>query len=492
MASRMVSQRAVEKVDVCIVGSGVSGIGMAVNLLREGKRSFVILEKAESVGGTWRDNTYPGCACDVSSQLYSFSFAPKPDWARMYAAQPEIRAYLEACVEKFGIRPFCRFGAEVARARYDSDAAAWTIEAKDGRVFHARLLVFGVGGLHQPALPDLPGLQTFEGNAFHSSRWNHSASLHGKSVAVIGTGASAIQFIPKIQPQVSALHVYQRTPAWIVSKTDTVIAKGVQRAFARFPPLQKALRFAVWARSELFGLTYYKRSLPDVGEYLARKHLEDQVPEGELRAALTPNYRAGCKRLLISNDFYPAIAQSNVSLITHGIREITKDSVITGDGTERKTEIIVYGTGFHATRLLEGVDVVGTGDVRLADVWKGSPEAFLGITVTGFPNLFLLMGPNTALGHNSVLTMIEAQIAYVMSALAMLEKLKARALEVRADRQAAFVQEVQARLEGTVWQSGCKSWYQAADGKNRALWPGSVLEYIRRTKRLEPSDYRFL
>lgn len=481
-------------VDVCIIGSGFSGLGMGARLKQEGKRSFVILEKAQSVGGTWRENTYPGCACDISSHLYSFSFAPKPDWSRMFPTQPEIRAYLEDCATRLGLRPHLRFGAEVTQAAFDDAAKVWRVTTRDGAIVTARALVSGMGGLHKPLFPDLPGLATFAGPAFHSAEWRHDVDLAGKRVAVIGTGASAIQFVPQIQPKVAKLTLFQRTPPWILPKRDAPMPAWAQSLFRSMPATQNALRFWVWARNELLGLGFVRAHAdrPHLGEKIARQHLEAQTPDPDLRARLTPDYRLGCKRALISNDYYPAVSQPNVTLVTHGISRIVPEGIITTDGVLHEADVLIFGTGFKAMDVLNPVVITGSGGRVLNEDWRTHPEAFLGVTVTGYPNLFLLMGPNTGLGHNSMIFMIESQIAYVLAALKLLDERGAGAMDVKPAAQRAFNTEIGARLASTIWATGCKSWYLGADGKNAAIWPGLTYEYRRRTAHVNADDYEFV
>ena len=485
------------EVDVCVVGSGFSGLGMGIHLKREGRRSFVILEKAGSVGGTWRENTYPGCACDISSHLYSFSFAPKADWSRMYPTQPEIRDYLEDCATRFEVRGHMRFHSRVERADYDAVDRVWRVKLADGSTVTARALISGMGGLHKPLLPDVPGVGNsgvgkFKGPAFHSAQWDHSVDLAGKTVAVIGTGASAIQFVPEIQPKVKALHLYQRTPPWIVPKQDFAMARWAQQMFAAAPVTQGALRRYVWTRNEILGATLINSTKEHAGQKLAREHIAANIADPELRAKLTPTFKFGCKRVLISNDYYAAVAQPNVDLVTQAVQRIAADGVVTSDGSLREADVLIYGTGFKPFDVLNPTVITGRDGRILNDDWKRRPEAFLGITVSGYPNFFLLMGPNTGLGHNSMIYMIESQIQYIMDALRMLDNRGVRAMDVKPGRQKTFNAELEKRLGGTVWASGCKSWYMSADGKNPAIWPGLTGEYRRRTKKVDEEDYAFL
>ena len=480
------------EVDVCVIGSGFSGLGMGIHLKREGRRSFVILEKAGAVGGTWRENTYPGCACDVSSHLYSFSFAPKPDWSRMYPTQPEIRDYLEACATKFGVRENMRFHTRVDRADYDAVARVWRVKTASGSTIAARALVSGMGGLHKPLLPDVPGLDKFKGPAFHSAQWNHGVDLAGKTVAVIGTGASAIQFVPKIQPLAKKLMLFQRTPPWILPKRDPEMSGWMKSMFAAAPATQEALRRFVWARNEVLGLGFINAKGEHPGEKIARDHFAAQVPDAALREKLTPTYKLGCKRVLISNDYLPAVSQSNVELVTQNVQRVAAEGVVTSDGSIHEADVLIYATGFKAMDVLNPTVITGRDGRVLNDDWKSHPEAFLGITVSGYPNFFMMMGPNTGLGHNSMIFMIESQIQYIMDALRLLDGRGVRAMDVKADRQKTFNAELVERLGGTVWTSGCRSWYMSADGKNPAIWPGLTGEYRRRTRKVDEEDYAYL
>lgn len=477
-------------VDVLIVGTGFSGLGMAIALKKEAKRSFLVIEKASSLGGTWRDNTYPGCACDVPSHLYSFSFAPNPNWSRMYPTQPEIRAYLESVADKFGVRSAIRFDAGLTSAAWDDQAKRWRVIDDKGRHYTARALVSGIGGLHKPLIPKLPGAEDFAGEAFHSAQWRHDINLDGKSVAVIGTGASAIQFVPEIRKTAARLTVFQRTPAWIMPKLDRPISEGERGMFAALPFTQNLMRRAIYARCE-FNATGFLSARMTLGEKMARAHLEQQVQDPNLRARLTPNYTMGCKRVLISNDWYPALQQPNVALISQAITQIEADGVRTSDDVLHQADVIIYATGFQAMDVLNPATIAGKDNRLLNDEWRTHPEAFYGITVAGYPNLFLLMGPNTGIGHNSMIFMIESQIRHVMSALKALDARRAETIEVRRVIQDAFNAELETRLEKTVWKSGCASWYLTADGKASAIWPGYTFEYRNKTKKVDARDYDF-
>ena len=480
-----------EHARVVVVGSGFSGIGSAVRLTQQGVDDFVVLERADSVGGTWRDNTYPGCACDVPSHLYSFSFAPNPDWSHVFSRQPEIRAYLERVTDDFGVRPHLHTGTDLLSGVWDDAAMLWRLETSKGAMT-ADVVVSGCGGLVEPALPDVPGVETFQGEAFHSARWDHAVDLTGKRVAVIGTGASAIQFVPAIQPRVGRLVLFQRTPPWIVPRLDREYGERQKRLLRRLPALQRVARTGqYWVREwNLLAFTGSGR-LRAVAEKEARKHLERQVPDPALREKLTPDYAFGCKRVLISNDYLPALTQPNVSVVTSGITEVRPHSVVDADGVEHEVDVIVYGTGFRVMDIPLAHRLTGREGRTLAEEWdKTGAQAHRGTTVAGFPNLFLLLGPNTALGHSSVVFMIEEQIAYVMKALEALDAFGVQALEVRREAQDAYNEALQDQLDDTVWNTGgCRSWYRDAEGRNFTLWPTHTFTFRAQTARFDASSY---
>jgi cation diffusion facilitator CzcD-associated flavoprotein CzcO len=475
---------------VAIVGSGFSGLGMAVKLKQAGIDDFVILERAGDLGGTWRDNTYPGCQCDVESNLYSFSFALNPAWSRSYSPQAEIWDYLRLCAEKFRLIPHIRYRHEVLSAAWDDGAARWRIETSAGSL-SADVLVAAVGPLSEPSLPSIPGLDTFTGTRFHSAAWNHHLELDGKRVAVIGTGASAIQFVPYIQPLVAQLHLFQRTPPWVLPHRDRPVSRLARRLYRSVPGFQRLVRGAVYWSRELFVLPFMKVRPNPTPERMARHHLETQVADPELRARLTPDYAIGCKRILISNNYYPAIQQPNVELVTDVIREVRGRSIVTADGSDREVDAIILATGFRVTEMPFARWVTGRNGRRLADAWSGSPAAYRGTAVSGFPNLFLLLGPNTGLGHTSVLVMLEAQLRYVMGCLRHLERSGMAAIEVLPEAQESFNAEVQSGLRDTVWNSGgCRSWYLDRTGRNTTIWPGMTWPYVRLLRRFDPAAYR--
>jgi len=475
---------------IIIVGTGFAGLGMAARLKRSGMDDFLILERADDVGGTWRDNTYPGCACDVPSALYSFSFALNPEWSNTYSPQPEIWAYLRKVAADEGLLPHVRFGRTVEGARWDDDRRVWIVETTNG-TYEGQVLVAGLGPLSEPSLPDIEGIDSFAGTVFHSAQWDHGHDLAGERIAVIGTGASAIQFVPRIQPEAGHLTLFQRTPPWVMHRTARPI-KGFERfAFRHVPGALAATRAFVYAIRELTAVGFTRRpSILKRGEKLARAHLHSQVSDPELREKLTPDYTLGCKRVLLSNDYYPALTQPNVTVETSGIARITPTSIITDDGTEVPTDTIILGTGFHVTDIPAAHSIWGRGGVKLADQWSDSAAAYLGTTVDNFPNLFFLVGPNTGLGHTSIVYMIESQVNYVMDALRTMDRLGAATVEVRPEALAAYNEDVQAKVAGTVWNTGgCQSWYLDKQGRNTSLWPDFTFVYRHKTRRFDPSHY---
>lgn len=489
----MTAQGTGQAVDIAIVGSGFAGLGAAIRLAKAGRTDFVILEKSQSLGGTWRDNTYPGCACDVQSHLYSFSFAPNPNWTRHYAQQPEIRAYLEDVADRFGLRASIRFGATVTRAEWDRDH--WIIQTDEGAVLNARVLIWGTGPLHIPSVPEIDGLDEFRGTVFHSARWDHDHDLRGKRVAVIGTGASAIQFVPQIQPEAGSLTLFQRTPPWVLPKPDGPIPERLRRLYRAFPAAQKLARAGIYLRNELIMSGFLKPNRMKIVESFARRFLDRSFADRpDLRAKLTPDYRIGCKRILLTNDYFPALKQPNVEVVTEKIVRVTPNAVVTADGVEHEVDTIVFGTGFKVGKgLAEGVSIIGRDGVKLADLWAEAPQALLGTTIAGFPNLFVMIGPNTGLGHNSMVYMIEAQTNYLLDALRAIDEALAVAIDTRPDRQDAFNADVQRRFEGSVWtHGGCSSWYLDEHGRNHTVWPDYTFTYRRRVRRIDPADHELL
>jgi cation diffusion facilitator CzcD-associated flavoprotein CzcO len=482
----------VEHVHIAIIGSGFGGLGMAIRLSQAGFDDYVVLERADDVGGTWRDNTYPGCVCDVPSHLYSFSFAPNPEWSRSFSPQPEIWAYLRDCARRFGVLPRIRLGTEVLAATWDGERRHWLVETGRGPLT-ADTLIAAPGGLSEPLIPDLPGLAGFAGTAFHSARWDHGHDLTGRRVAVIGTGASAIQFVPEIQPRVGALHVFQRTPPWVLPRRDRASSPLERRAYRAVPALQRLSRAAIYGGRETYLVGFRHPRLARAVQRLALRHLRRSVPDPALRARLVPDYILGCKRILPSNDYLPALTRPNVEVVTDRIAEVRARRIVTADGHERPVDTIIFGTGFRVTDMPIAGLIRGADGRTLAEAWGGSMRAYLGTMVAGFPNLFLLPGPNTGLGHNSVVLMIEAQIGHILDALRLLRRRGLVALAPRPEVQAAYCDRIDARLAGTVWNAGgCASWYFDATGRNSVIWPGTTWAFRRRLARLRPDDYDLL
>lgn len=477
--------------DLLVIGAGFSGLALAIRARQAGVTRLLVLEKAAGVGGTWRENTYPGAACDVPSYLYSLSFAQKPDWSHLFARQPEIEAYLEGLVAEHGLAPHLRLGTTVHRAVFDAAAGLWRVETDRG-AFAARVLVGAMGALHHPALPRIPGLERFAGAAFHSATWDHACDLEGKRVGVIGTGASAAQFVPEIVGRVAHLTQFQRSAPWILPRGDRPTGAAF-RAMLRLAPLRRLYRASLFWRRELAALAGFTRvsRVTALAEGWARRHLEASIADPELRAKLTPDYRLGCKRVLLSDDYYPALARPNASLVTAPIREILPHAVVTADGREHGLDVLILATGFSPGGSVLRTEIVGRGGVTLPQAWKPGADAFRGVSVAGFPNFFLLLGPNTGLGHNSVLLMVEAQVAHVLDALQRLRAHPGGLIEVRPEAQERFRAEVDARMADSIWtRGGCGSWYLDRAGRNRTLWPGTVLAYARGTRRLRAEDYR--
>ncbi len=476
---------------IVIIGSGFAGIGMGIALREAGFRDFVILEKASDLGGTWRDNQYPGCACDVPSPLYSFSRALNPSWTRLFAPQPEIWEYLRQCAVKYGIDSHVRFGSRVESVEWDDDARLWTVRTAGGDRYRAHAVVSGAGALHLPSYPEIPGMDAFAGTSFHSSRWDDAADLTGKRLAVIGTGASAIQLVPAVAGETARVTVFQRTPPWISPRPDVAIPAGMRAALRSVPGAARGLRYAIYWLLELQALGFAADArLMAPAASLARRHLERQVPDPELRARLTPDYTIGCKRILLSSDYYPALQRPNVALVTDAISEIVSSGVVTADGRLHEADVLVYATGFRVIDAASELNVTGRGGRKLADAWAGGVEAYRGVTVPGFPNFFLLLGPNTGLGHTSVVFMIESQVQHVLSCLRILSREQASTIEARTAATRKYNDALQRRLRRAVWNTGgCRSWYLDDAGVNRALWPGFSFEYWARTRRARRADY---
>jgi cation diffusion facilitator CzcD-associated flavoprotein CzcO len=471
------------------VGAGFSGIGMAIRLKQAGIDDFVILERASDVGGAWHLNTYPGCRCDVPSHLYSFSFAPNPNWSNTYSPQPEIRDYLRRCAEEFRLGSQILTNVEVEAAAWNQDQLSWEIDTSEGR-FSASVLVSGMGPLTEPKLPDVPGIESFQGKTMHSARWDHEYQLAGKRVASIGTGASAIQYVPAIQGEVEKLHVFQRTAPWIMPHGSRPISARERSVFRRFPAVQRLIRAGVYLSKEVLVLGFVKRPrLMGALERLASSHMRKQVADPQLLEQLTPDYSLGCKRIVPSNRWYPALQEPNVELVSGGLSEVRERSVVDSNGLEREVDAIIFGTGFEVADPPVAGQVRGSDGRLMREVWEGTPRAYLGTAVPGFPNLFLLLGPNTGLGHSSMVLMIETQIEHVLRAIQAMDRRGASVIEVRREVYDEFNARLDARMKGTVWESGCSSFYLDETGRNGVLWPDWTWRFRRLATRFDEGAY---
>jgi cation diffusion facilitator CzcD-associated flavoprotein CzcO len=471
---------------ILIIGAGFGGIGTAIELTSHGFDDVTVLEKADHPGGVWRDNTYPNAACDVPSSLYSWSFAPNPQWARRYAGQADILDYIDRVVDERGLRSRIRTGVEVTAASYDGATATWHVETSTGESFEAEFLVSAVGQLSRPVTPKIPGAATFVGPAFHSARWDHSVDLTGKRIAVLGTGASAIQFVPGIQPIADRVVVFQRSAPYVVPKMDRAYTRTHHRAFTRFPRTQDLGRQLTWTMSEQLNKSLVGTNpLKKVLEAAWRVNLRTQVRDRTLRAKLKPDYPIGCKRLLFSNDWYPALASPNVDVVTEDVVEVLPHGVRTADGHLHEVDVIIYGTGFAATEFLAPMKITGVGGLDLNEAWSSGARAYLGVCVPGFPNFGIVYGPNTNLGGSSIINMMESQSGFIRQLVAALD---GGSIVVKDATEARFDAEIQERLAATVW-GGCANWYRDERGRVTTNWPGTVREYKARTALLDVSEF---
>jgi cation diffusion facilitator CzcD-associated flavoprotein CzcO len=474
---------------ITIIGAGFGGIGMAARLLQAGVRDVTVFERGDRVGGVWAANTYPGAACDIPAPLYSFSFAPKPDWSRRYPPQEEIRAYLEETAERLGVLPLVRFGTEVLDARYDDAARDWVLTLADGGTHRTDVLVSAAGQLTRPSIPPIPGLADFAGTSFHSATWRHDHDLTGRRVAVVGTGASAIQFVPHVVARAAHTTLFQREAPHVVPKPDRVYGARLRTAFRRVPGLLALERLLTYTRLEWRAVGFTRRpELLRVVDRINERLLAAQVRDPGRRAELTPQGAPGCKRILLSDDYYAALDRPDVAIVTAPLTRITPTGVRTADGEDHPADTIIWGTGFTATEFLTPMTVTGAAGRELSAAWRDGAEAYLGISVAGFPNFFLLYGPNTNLGHNSIVYMLESQFRYVLGAVRRLAR-TGEALDVRPEVQRRFSDWVQRRIAATVWERGCTSWYRTPSGRNTTNWPDFTFAYRLRTRRFDASKY---
>lgn len=476
---------------VLILGAGFSGIGMAIKLKEAGINNFTLLEREDEVGGTWRDNFYPGAGVDVHSHLYSFSFEPNPEWTRAFSGWEEILNYIKAVTDKHELRPHIQFNKDVVSAKFDEDKGLWTVTTTDGEHYVARAVISAVGGLANPAYPNIPGLDGFQGQTVHTARWDENLDLTGKRVALIGSGASAIQAGPSMAKDVAHLDVFQRTPSWIIPKPDRKITGLEKTLYRNVPGLLKLRRWMLYWMYEARGplIITDKPWAKKLLQGMALRNMKKQLQDPAMRKVCTPDYKIGCKRILISNDWYPMLERKNVSLVTEGIEKITPTGVVTQDGQEHPCDVIVTATGFKVSISNAPFEIRGLEGQTLEQAWEGGAEAYKGITVNGFPNLFFMLGPNTGPGHNSVLVYTEMQIDYALQAIEMLRDDDLKYLDVKKGVQDEFNVEMQNRMENTAWTSGCNSWYLSEDGKNSTLYPGLNIEYRLRTRKLKTSEY---
>ncbi|MFA5939721.1 MAG: NAD(P)/FAD-dependent oxidoreductase [Sinimarinibacterium sp.] len=476
---------------VAIIGCGFGGVGMGYYLKQAGIDDFVILEKGNDVGGTWRENTYPGAACDIASHLYSYAFEPHFPWSNRYAPQPEILAYIRHCARKYDVLRHVRFGAEVQSAVFDQARSVWTVTLASGERIEADTVVSAVGQLHRPAIPDIKGLDSFKGKTFHSATWDHGYDLTGKKVAVIGTGASAIQFVPAIAPKVAQMHVFQRSPGWVIPKFDRQFSRFERWLLDTFPILHDLDRWRIYGITEALGYAYEGHKWAErLVTGFSKLHFWLQVRDPVLRKKLTPDYRIGCKRILLTRDWLPTMTRKNVEPVTDAVTEITPTGVRTADGKLREVDTIIWGTGFAATQFLAPMKVTGRDGLDLHANWKHGAEAYLGMAVAGFPNFFMLYGPNTNLGSGSIIFMLECQQRYVVSLLKAREQQKLASVEISPEAQAAYVDEIRERSARSTYEGGCHSWYTTADGRNTNNWIGLQTEFKRRTAEPVLAHYR--
>jgi cation diffusion facilitator CzcD-associated flavoprotein CzcO len=483
-----------DHVGTVIVGSGFAGLCTAIKLDEAGRHDYLILERGADVGGTWRDNSYPGCACDIPSHLYSFSFSPNPDWLHSFSRQPQILDYLRGIARDYGVLPHVRLRTAMTAARWDDATSRWTIETERGSLTADRL-VSAMGPLSAPSIPAIPGIENFAGTAFHSAQWNHDRDLSGDRVAVIGTGASAIQFVPHVQQAARQMTLYQRTAPWVLPRRDRRYARWERRLNRVVPAVQRAIRAQMYLFREFVFIGFRKPKMLAKLERVATRHLHSQVSDPALRAKLTPHFRLGCKRILASNEYFPALAADNAEVVTDPIVEVLPHAIVTeapdGSRTEHPTDTIIFGTGFRVTEPPAAEMIWGSDGNRLADVWSAQGMSALhGLTIAGFPNLYFLVGPNTGLGHNSIVLMIEAQVRYLLDLLAKADRGGFAVVEARPAVQAEYNEGIQRSLEGTVWDvGGCKSWYLDKDGRNTTLWPTFTFTFMKQLRTADLAEY---
>ncbi len=477
-------------VDSLIIGAGFAGLGSAIRLRQAGVNNIAILERFDRVGGTWRDNTYPGAACDIPSNLYSYSFAQSPNWSRGFSGSAEILSYIDHLVSQFNLAPLIHFKQNVTGLVFDQDKGVWIVSVEGGNTYHARSIIMAGGPLSNFSFPRINGLENFKGKKIHSANWDHSYDLKAKRIAVVGTGASGIQIIPELVKTAEFVKVFQRTPAWVVPRPDYVTPQWHKTLFQKIPVAQTALRKALYYAHESMALAVIWNSpLTKVAEQLARSHLKRQVQDRWLRRQLSPDFAIGCKRVLVSNDYYPALQKQNCKLITWPIVKITENGVQSMEGVEHLVDCIVFATGFDVSKAGTPFPITGLNGCQLADEWSGGAKAYKSINVSGYPNLFFTFGPNSGPGHNSALVYMESQIDYAVKAIKTILIKNLKALDVKAQVQEKYNEDMQKRLAKTNWNSGCKSWYLTEEGFNATMYPGFATQYANQMKDLNLKDY---
>jgi cation diffusion facilitator CzcD-associated flavoprotein CzcO len=475
---------------VVIVGAGVGGLAAAIELRRHGIRDVTLLERGPGLGGTWLYNTYPGCVCDVPSHLYSFSFAQRRDWSRLCSPQEEILSYLQEVAREHDVEGLLVPDTDVRSCSWVQESCQWTVRSADERTWVADALILATGQLHQPAVPRLEGAEGFRGHSFHSARWDSEYPLEGKNVAVIGTGASAIQLIPRVAEQARRLYVFQRTGNWFLARRNRPYPGLVRALIEHVPGLQAFRRRFIYYYAELLTLTIrHPRTWGLVGRIQSTLFMRRQLRDPEVRRKAWPNYTFGCKRILFSSEYLPTLQLPHVELINERIGTLSADGILTEDGTERPVDCVIYATGFKTTEFMFPMEVVGAGGTTLREAWAGGPHAHLGMTVPGFPSLFLMYGPNTNTSGGSIIFYEEAQACYIRQALELVADRGAGAIEVRPEVEAASDRELQARFNGTAWVA-CDSWYRDETGRIVANWPGYMREYAERVSVVDPDEFQ--
>lgn len=477
--------------DVMIIGAGFAGLGMAIRLQQAGIKNFVILERSDRVGGTWRDNQYPGAACDIPSNLYSYSFVPNPNWSRSYSGSKEILGYIDDMVDRFGLKKYIRFGKTIDQISFDESKGIWNAQCDSGEAYTARACVMAAGPLSNWSLPNIDGLETYQGHKIHSARWDHDYDFKNRKVAVIGTGASAVQIIPELVKEVKHLTVFQRTPGWVMPRLDLETPQWNKQLFKRLPLTQKMVRQLLYMGHEAMAMALIWNSpATAMAEQVASRHLKNQVKDKWMRRQLTPNFRIGCKRVLMSNDYYPALQKENCKLITWPMARITEQGIRCVEGIEHQFDCIVFATGFDVGKAGVAIDVKGRSDRELDEEWKSGAQAYKSISVSGFPNLFLTFGPNSGPGHNSALVYMESQLDYAVKGIQRILNDNLRIFDVDEKRQKIYNRVIQKRLNKTNWNSGCKSWYLTDNGFNSTMYPGFATQYSQQMKQFCDRDYR--